>query len=188
MRILLHWLINAAALFLLPYVFKWVQVESIQTAFVAALAASYRYLLRTGSKRLVPLADELALLDQFLALATIRYADGMKVSVQVDATTAARWCIPPVVLPELLENAVKHNEFSTDNPLEIEIRLDGDRLTVSHEKRPRKIAPGSTGVGLDNLAQRFRLTTGVAARWGETGGRFLVMLPLVAADGSNIAQ
>ena len=158
------------------------------SAFVGALAASYRYLLRTGSKRLVPLADELALLEQFLSLVTIRYADGLKVTVQVDATSAIRWQIPPVVLPELLENAVKHNEFSTDNPLEIEIRLDGDRLTVSHEKRPRRSAVASTGLGLENLAQRFRLTTGVAARWGETGGRFVVTLPLVANDGSNIAQ
>jgi sensor histidine kinase YesM len=158
------------------------------SAFVGALAASYRYLLRTGSQRLVPLADELALLDQFLSLVTIRYADGLKVTVQVDTDSAARWQVPPVVLPELLENAVKHNEFSTDNPLEIEIRLDGDRLAVSHEKRPRRSAVASTGLGLDNLAQRFRLTTGVAARWGETGGRFVVTLPLVASDGSNIAQ
>jgi hypothetical protein len=158
------------------------------SAFVAALAGSYRYLLRTGSKRLVPLADELALLDQFLSLVTIRYADGLKVMVQVDAAAAERWQIPPVVLPELLENAVKHNEFSTDNPLQIDIRLDGDRLTVSHEMRPRRSIVTSTGVGLENLAQRFKLTTGVAARWGETGGNFAVMLPLVAADGSNIAK
>ena len=86
------------------------------SAFVAALAGSYRYLLRTGSKRLFPLADELALLDQFLSLVTIRYADGLKVIVQVDAASAERWQIPPVVLPELLENAVKHNEFSTTIP------------------------------------------------------------------------
>lgn len=158
------------------------------SAFVGALAGSYRYLLRTGSKRLVPLADELALLDQFLSLVTIRYADGLKVAVDVDPAAAERWQIPPVVLPELLENAVKHNEFATDNPLQIEIRLDGDRLTVSHEKRPRRSIVTSTGVGLENLAQRFKLTTGVAARWGETGGRFVVMLPLVAADGSNIAK
>jgi sensor histidine kinase YesM len=158
------------------------------SAFVAALAGSYRYLLRTGSMRLVPLADELALLDQFLSLVTIRYADGLIVEVHVDAHGAKRWQIPPVVLPELLENAVKHTEFSTDNPLQIEIRLEGDRLTVSHEKRPRRAAVLSTGVGLDNLAQRFRLTTGVAARWGETGGRFVVTLPLVATDGANIAE
>jgi len=155
---------------------------------VAALAGSYRYLLRTGSKRLVPLADELALLDQFLSLVTIRYAEGLIVVVQVDAAAAERWQIPPVVLPELLENAIKHNDFSADNPLQIEVRLEGDRVTVSHEKRPRRSMVTSTGVGLENLAQRFRLTTGVAARWVETGGRFVVTLPLVAAGGSNIAQ
>jgi putative membrane protein len=37
LRILLHWLINAAALFLLPYVFKWVEVDSVQAALIAAL-------------------------------------------------------------------------------------------------------------------------------------------------------
>jgi two-component sensor histidine kinase len=158
------------------------------SAFVAALAGSYRYLLKTGSKRLVPLADELALLDQFLSLVTIRYAEGLKVEVHVDAQSAARWCIPPVVLPELLENAVKHNEFTSDNPLQIEIRLEGDRLTIAHEQRPRRTTVSSTGVGLENLAQRFRLTTGVAARWGESGGRFVVTLPLVATGGSNIAK
>lgn len=157
-------------------------------AFVGALAASYRYLLKTGSKRLVPLADELALLDQFLSLVTIRYAEGLTVDVHVDPQSAARWLIPPVVLPELLENAVKHNAFTSDNPLQIEIRQDGDRLTIAHDQRPRRTSVSSTGVGLENLAQRFRLTTGVAARWAETGGRFVVTLPLVATDGSNIAQ
>lgn len=157
-------------------------------AFVGALANSYRYLLRTGSKRLVPLSDELSLLDQFLSLVMIRYAGGLAVRVQIDARSAGRWLIPPMVLPELLENAVKHNQFTTDNPLEIEIRLDGDRLMVVHETRPREQPAASNGVGLENLAQRFRLATGVAARWAETGGRFIVMLPLVAADGSIIAQ
>jgi LytS/YehU family sensor histidine kinase len=157
-------------------------------AFVAALAASYRYLLKTGSKRLVPLADELALLEQFLSLVTIRYADGLKVDVHVDARSAARWQIPPVTLPELLENAVKHNDFTSDNPLKIDISLDGDRLTIAHDKRPRQATVSSTGVGLENLAQRFRLTTGVAARWAEAGGRFVVTLPLVATDGLDIAQ
>lgn len=158
------------------------------SAFVAALAASYRYLLTTGSKRLVPLADELSLLDQFLSLVTIRYADGLKVSVYVDAHAAARWMIPPVALPELLENAVKHNEFTSDNPLQIEIRIEGDRLTIAHERRPRETTAVSSGVGLENLAQRFRLTIGVPARWGEAGGRFVVTLPLVATGGVNIAQ
>jgi LytS/YehU family sensor histidine kinase len=70
---------------------------------------------------------ELELLDQFFALVTIRYADGLRLDVHVDAQAARRWQLPPVVLPELLENAVKHDELSTDNPLQIEVRLEGGR-------------------------------------------------------------
>jgi LytS/YehU family sensor histidine kinase len=79
---------------------------------------------------------------------TIRYADGLRVNVHVDAQAARRWQLPPVVLPELLENAVKHNEFTADNPLEIEVRLE-DRLTVAHDSGPRRDG-GFTGVGLEN--------------------------------------
>ena len=53
------------------------------------MACSYRYLLRSGSKRLVPLADELELLDQFLSAVTDRYADGLKVVVHVDRHAAS---------------------------------------------------------------------------------------------------
>ena len=52
---------------------------------------------------------------------------------------------------------------------------------------PRRLPAVSNGVGLDNLAQRFRLTTGVPARWADTGGRFVVSLPLLS-DGAIIAQ
>lgn len=158
------------------------------SAFVGALAGSYRYLLNTRNRRLVPLSDELALLDQFISLVTLRYAGGLQVTLKVDLVAAHRWFLPPAVLPELLENAVKHNEFAADNPLVVEVALEGDRLTVSHERRPHGREVSSTGVGLDNLAQRFRLTTGVAARWAEGGGRFVVTLPLVASDGPIVAK
>ena len=65
---------------------------------MAALAGSYRYLLRSGTKLLVPLVDELELLEQFLSLATIRYAGGLRVLVHVDAHAPPqsggfrRWC------------------------------------------------------------------------------------------------
>lgn len=157
-------------------------------AFVGALAGGYRYLLRSRARRLVPLVEELSLLDQFASLVALRYAGGLAVALEVDPGAAGRWLIPPVVLPELLENAVKHNELSADNPLCVEVRLEGDRLSVAHERRPRPGEVSSTGFGLDNLAQRFRLTTGVAARWAEGGGRFVVTLPLVAADGANVAE
>ena len=52
MRILLHWLINAAALFLLPYVFKWVQVDSVGAR--ADRGAGARSRQRAGAADAVP--------------------------------------------------------------------------------------------------------------------------------------
>lgn len=40
MRLLLVWLINAAALFVLPYIFKSIQVDSFTTALIVALILS----------------------------------------------------------------------------------------------------------------------------------------------------
>jgi putative membrane protein len=37
MRLLLHWLINAVALFALPYVFRSIQVDSFVTALIVAV-------------------------------------------------------------------------------------------------------------------------------------------------------
>lgn len=132
------------------------------------------------SKRLVSLADELALLDQFLALVTIRYADGLTVSVHVDAQAVHRWQLPPVVLPELRENAVKHNECLADNPLQIEVRLEGDRLTVSHDKRPRLDRGVLDGGRPAEPGAAIPPHHGRRGPVADSGGRFIVTLPLLA--------
>jgi len=57
---------------------------------------------------------------------------------------------------------------------------------VSNPLRPR-IAhqAASTGIGLFNLAERHRLTTGLTVRWGVEDGEFRVRLPLAS---SHVAQ
>jgi hypothetical protein len=154
--------------------------------FAEALARSYRYLLRARGRRLVPLGEELALLDHFVALVNLRYAGAIRVVIAVDRAAADEWTIPPVVLPELLENAVKHNQLTADAPLDLDIHLEADRLTVSNPVRPRPGPVESTGVGLHNLARRFRLAAGTAARWGIVDCRFVVTLPLVGAAGAGL--
>jgi two-component sensor histidine kinase len=151
------------------------------TAFIEALARSHRYLLEVRERRLVTVSEELSLLDQFVTLIGIRYADGLCVELHADPVAAERWLIPPVTLPELLQNAAKHNELSSARPLRVTIRLEGDRLLVSNERRPRAPATLSTGLGLENLARRFRLLAGTPARWGVNGTDFVVSLPLVPA-------
>ncbi|MGE0463267.1 MAG: sensor histidine kinase [Vicinamibacterales bacterium] len=157
-----------------------VEQDSPRTAdFIEALARSHRYLLEVRGRRLVTVSEELSLLDHFVMLIGIRYGDGLRVELDADPAAARRWLIPPVTLPELLQNAAKHNEISRASPLGVTIRLEGDRLLVSNERRSHPQEASGTGLGLENLARRFRLLTGTPARWGVNGSDFVVTLPLV---------
>jgi hypothetical protein len=154
--------------------------------FVEALAASYRYIVDTRGRALVPLAEELAALERQRALAEIRFADSVRLEDQVDRVEARQWSLPPLVLQELFENAVKHNAFDRHSPLEVRVECDGSDLIVSNRLRPRPAPVPSTGLGLRNLEERMRLAVGRPPRWGARGDRFVVRVPL--AQTAAIAQ
>ena len=155
--------------------------------FIEALGDSYRYLLAARARSLVPLEEELASLRRQFFVTGMRYGGTVRVAIDDVPADAARVLqIPPVALTELLTNAVKHNVASADSPLVVRVRLEADTLVVSNPLRPR-IAhqAASTGIGLFNLAERHRLTTGLTVRWGVEEGEFRVRLPLAS---SHVAQ
>lgn len=149
-------------------------------AFNDALARVYRYLLASRGRDLVLLQEEVDFLEDYLALLALRFGDAIRVTR--DAGPALDRClVPPVALQTLVENAVKHNEFSRANPLELRLALTADAVTVSHPRRPLRDAAPSAGVGLRNLAERCRLTTGRALEVCDQAATFAVTLPLLGA-------
>lgn len=159
-------------------------LESGQPAaadYLQALADSYRYLLKTRRLRAVSLAEELALLERFATLAEIRLPPGaLRLQVEIPEDRSAALFLPPVTLPELLDNAVKHNAASAEQPLVVTVRLEADRLVVSNALRPTLRKNPSTQVGLANLAERVRLTTRNAMLWEASSGQFTVSVPLIS--------
>jgi hypothetical protein len=148
--------------------------------FIEALGDSYRYLLAARERPLVPLADELASLGRQFFVTGMRYGGTVRVDIEeVPAAIAAALQIPPVVLTELLTNAVKHNLATAHDPLIVRVSLRGETLVVSNRSRPRATHVPSAGVGLGNLAERHRLTTGRTVTWGIEDGEFRVHIPLV---------
>jgi hypothetical protein len=155
--------------------------------FIRTLSATYRYVLECRGRTLVPLADELDALDRHRALADIRYAGRVRLEVQVPAADARRLLLPPVSLAELFQNALKHNTVVDDEPLHIGVRVEDTTLVFENALRCRPDAARSTGIGLSNLAERFRIATGRPVTWGVEADRFIVRLPLVQSttDGSG---
>lgn len=151
--------------------------------FIHTLSATYQYVLDCRGRPLVRLSDELEALERHRALAEIRYGGDVRLHVQVQPADADQLLLPPVSLAELFHNALKHNTVTADSPLQIVLRVEGETLVIENTLRSRLASTPSTGIGLTNMRERFRLATGRRMVWGPEGDRFIVRLPL--ARGSN---
>ena len=142
---------------------------------VTRLSNTLRHTLQHSSKERVPLADELAVVGDYIALEQLHHEDRLRVNWQVDPATAGA-SVPPMLLQLLVENAIKHGIARTPGGgvVDICIARQGERLQVAVDN-PGQWKPGttdSTGLGLANLRERL-------ARAGGEGAGCLIE----AADG-----
>ncbi len=142
------------------------------------LAQVYKYFLLNKTRELIPLKDEMEFIDDYFYLLQIRH-DG-KLQMQVDLNEENnKTMIPPCALQVLIENAIKHNEFTEDNPLLINISMNGHYIRVSNNSKPKPYAINSTGIGLKNLSSRYRIITRKNIEIEKKQDSFTVKLPLI---------
>jgi two-component system LytT family sensor kinase len=93
---------------------------------------------------------------------------------------AVSYTILPVSLQILLENAMKHNMATRENPLQISIYIENRHVVVKNNLQMMATQLKSTKTGLKNLAERVRLITGKALIIEETNSDFTVKVPLLS--------
>ncbi len=151
--------------------------------FSTALSGIYQYVLRQKEQALVPLQSELDFARKYLELLKMRYEDALEYSLPESAYTDYE--ILPLSLQVLLENAVKHNRFSTAQPLKISVEIERDHLIVTNNSISANQSGESTGTGLSNLNARYELTTGMKVKVSNEGNYFRVEVPLVKPGGKK---
>ena len=124
------------------------------------------------------LDEELKFIEAYSYLFEIRYADKLFFDIDVDDKYRT-WTLPALSLQPLIGNAVKHNTITRSKPFHISIRTeDGGWLVVANAKVPKLEPEPSTGIGLENLRNRWQLITGRDIEVIDTDTEFVVRLPL----------
>jgi sensor histidine kinase YesM len=152
--------------------------------FVEQLADVYRYVLLSQGQSTVPLAEELAFVHTYLALHKVRFRDNLQVEINICPAALARH-VAPLSVQLLVENALKHNVASREQPLHLRLLAPTpDFLIVENCLRPRNagLAPG-TGMGLANIHHRYELLHAPhPVTVQATNGKFVVQLPLLTNE------
>ncbi len=136
----------------------------------------YRYVLQGKERVLVPLEEELEFINAYLGLHQERLGEGLVYKLNVDEEYL-EYSIPPLSLQLLVENAIKHNIASKENPLELTIETRENQLIVGNNIQ-KKESTYSTQSGLANLKKRFGLLSHKNIVINNDEHKFEVILPL----------
>jgi len=147
--------------------------------YVNRLSKSYRYILDHSDLESVPLKTELDFVQTYVFLLKARFEDKLHVSVKIPESAYHQYKIAPLTLQLLIENAVKHNQMSQENPLQITIELSGLCLVVSNPVRKRKTEPQPVEIGLANIVRRYGLLTSERVLISPSEAVFTVKIPLL---------
>lgn len=142
------------------------------------LAEVYRYILFNKDRNLVLLSEELAFAEKYFSLLKIRFSDSVSLKI-VSPFENDNFLLPPISLQILLENAIKHNEFSERKPLVITLDIQNDKVVITNRVRKKKIKKQSSHIGLQNLNERYKLITEKEIVIEDTSDMFRVTLPLL---------
>ncbi|MCA0931491.1 histidine kinase [Lutimonas saemankumensis] len=146
--------------------------------FTTKLSKVYRYVLEQKDKDLTSLSDELKFAKSYMELLRMRFEDAVDFEI-LQAPSDSELKIIPLSLQLLLENAVKHNVITTEQPLKIKIYEDRGFLIVENTLNPKASLEKSTKVGLNNIKQRYELVSSNKVSIENNNKKFRVKLPLL---------
>ncbi|NKI32325.1 histidine kinase [Muricauda sp. DJ-13] len=149
-------------------------------SFIRSMANSYQYTLENCRSSLISLKQELDFLESYSFLLKTRFNGMFELKYDLnDKHLSSK--IPPLTLQLLVENAIKHNKLSVENPILIQIKGYESTLSVSNTKAATSIAKKTTGIGLKNIDKRYK----ILAKKGITiqnDSQFNVLLPMLTNE------
>lgn len=155
-------------------------------AYLVHLADFLRAAMADDNHKIALLADELKLCNDYLEMQQMRFGNALICEVNIPEAIKRRGYVPSFSLQPLLENAIKHNEITEESPLKISIDCEGDRVIVSNNLQPKLYKEISTGKGLANLTERYRIGSGDEVIIKDDNGVFSVSIKILShADSDN---
>ena len=132
-----------------------------------SLADFLRLTLGMGEKAVIPLREEVDLLEKYCAIEKVRF--GERLTIQKDIEDEAKECLlPPLLLQPLFENAVVHGiaQMPEGGWIRLRAARNGERMlmTVENSWDPEAGSSRKNGVGLKNVQRRLEARYGKEAQ------------------------
>lgn len=145
--------------------------------FLIRLSGLLRASINNDNKTNV-LKEEIGFCNDYISLQKLRFGNAIKYEYNIKDSDLTK-SVPYFSLITLLENAIKHNSLTEEEPLYISIESDSEYIEVRNNIQSKFILEESTKTGLKNLNERYQLLTQSELMVNNTGTMFTVRFKLI---------
>jgi ligand-binding sensor domain-containing protein len=146
--------------------------------YVEQLSAFFRNIVNYRDKDVITLGEEIALLKTYFYLQQKRYGNSLQLNITLSEEVKKQLYIPPLTLQLLLENAIKHNAVSKETILTIDLFMQNEtHLVIRNNLNPKLMAQSGTGMGLQNIINRYNILSNTEVTVSNDKKYFTVLLP-----------
>lgn len=149
--------------------------------FIKEFSNLFRAILDARDKTVVTLSHEITILESYIFLQKMRYGNNLLIESNIENNYLQRY-LPPMSVQMQLENCIKHNEISEEKPLHVKITTHHDIIVIENNYQPRNEKLLSTGVGIQNLIEKYKLISDKSPEFFQQNGSFIAKIPLIEEE------
>lgn len=143
--------------------------------FLNEFAEIYRYVLQASDERVVSIEKELHFAKQYYRLFHYKYGNAYQLNIECRNISGY---IVPMTLQLLIENVIKHNVGTGEEPIFITLVV-ANEISVSNNINRKKSAEKVSGRALNNLKEQYKLLTEMPVQIHQSGAKFTVIIPKI---------
>jgi len=129
-------------------------------AYLVHLANFLRASVSYSHANITRLSDEINFCKTYLEMQRLRFGDALNCVIDIPEKMLLNGFVPSFSIQPLLENAIKHNEVTDEFPLSIKVYQEGEYIIVKNNLQVKENGEVSSGKGLTNLIERYRILSG----------------------------
>lgn len=153
----------------------------VASEYLLNFSQLYRYILNTKEQDLVSLNEEINTVKAYTYVLKKRYHDFLQIHYDIDKKYY-EYQIIPLGLQILIENAIKHNQIDDEHTLNLSIKVSKNQIKVHNNFYSKKYEVESSGQGLLNLKNRYKLLSDKEVEIIKDNKYFQVNLPLIKPE------
>jgi sensor histidine kinase YesM len=134
--------------------------------------------LSQDSTSMWELHRELELSTDYITMQKIRFGEAMDVKIDLPPESLQKYMVPAYSIQLLLENVLKHNHFTVDEPIIITVYQDGEYLSVANNITKHNNNSSTPRTGLKNLSERSLIACNRDIKIDNDGKEFKVSIYL----------